>query len=189
MLAAELQPGMDKVERDWGDICRTIGARQGIPDGWLQAHIWRESGGNPRARNIEGTPGYPADDGIGLMQITSPALKGHLTDEELFQPITNITIGARYIADLGRRYGWDFPRVSAAYNAGSVRPSRANPWGMVMTAGHVQSEVAAYNYWLYSRMAQEQQAAADAYAKRFTLLDLRQDDPAITPDQPDTANS
>lgn len=176
--APMLEPGspqariVDAVEEQWGDLCRAIGGRNGIPDGWLQAMIYRESGGNQYARNQEGTPGYPADDGIGLMQITSPALKGHMADEELFKPVINIGIGARYAADLGHRYGWDFPRVAAAFNAGSVQPSSKNRWGMVQTTGHVDAEVLALNYWTYRKLDEERRAAALAVAKQFTTWEL-----------------
>ncbi len=91
------------VEYKWGDLCREIGAKHQLPDGWLQAMIWRESGGDEHARNREGTPEDPKDDGIGLMQITNRALKGTRTDVELFVPRTNIEIGAGFISWLASR--------------------------------------------------------------------------------------
>jgi soluble lytic murein transglycosylase-like protein len=146
---------LEAIEGKWGAICRAAAAKHGLPDGWLQAHIYRESGGNARAfrqeRDQNGVAimrqGRPLT-GIGLLQITSPELKSHWRDEQLYDPATNLDIGAAYMATLAKRYDFDFPKVAAAYNAGSVRVSSANPWGMVQTTGHVSSEVAALNTWL-----------------------------------------
>jgi len=165
MVPVEMQKGVDYVERTWGDLDRRIGAEFGLPDGWLQAHEWRESGGNAKARNPEGTPD-PGNDGLGLFQITYPGLKGRvqvvgedgkkhwvggLTDEQIEEPERNTRIAARYMAGLVKVYGEDFPKISAAFNAGSVHPplpGSDNPWNMHQTSGHVTSEVSAYNYWL-----------------------------------------
>lgn len=139
---------MERVEARWGDLCRRIGGRYGIPDGYLQAMIWRESGGNEHARNPETKPGTD-DDGVGLMQITAWSLKEGLSPEQLEDPEVNVDIGARYLALLIRRYGHDFPKLAAAYNAGSVRaPLKGyeNPWGLMSSAGHVTAEVCALNY-------------------------------------------
>lgn len=186
MLSEVLRSGLDKVEERWGDLCREIGGRHQLPDGWLQAMIWRESAGNPRAfrqeRNQDGTARYVAGrllTGVGLMQITSPALKKSRTDTELFDPALNIELGARYVAELASRPDCrgkdgvpDFARIAAAFNAGSVRDSSRNRWGMVQTTGHVDAEVAAYNYWLARRMQETQREAALAIAHQFGPLEL-----------------
>lgn len=187
MLSPELQGGLIKVEAQWGDLCREIGGRHQLPDGWLQAMIWRESGGNPRAfRQETDKEGNPLHDpsgravtGVGLLQITSPALKKNRTDAELFDPGINIELGAGYVSYLAGRPDTkgpdglpDFCRIAAAFNAGSVRASTMNEWGMVMTRGHVSAEVAAYNFWLTLKMSEEQKAAALAFAKNFSVLDL-----------------
>lgn len=185
-LSPELASGMDAVELRWGELCAELADEFGVPNGWPQAHVWRESNGNPFAfrqeRHKDGTPivthGRPLT-GVGLMQITDPGLKGSHTDKDLFDPRLNLTIGVKYLAFLRGKYGDDFPRVSAAYNAGSVQSSTANPWGMVMTTGHVSAEVAAYNHWLAANMASEQRAAALALTKQFTLFDLVPARPAV----------
>jgi len=181
---------IDAVEEKWGDLCREIGAKHLLPDGWLQAMIWRESGGNPRARNRE-KPEDPTDDGIGLMQITSKSLKGNRTEEELFDPRTNIEIGARYVSWLAALPGikGDFPKIAAAFNAGSVVPTHRNRWGMIMTEGHVDAEVQALNYWTTMKAAKVLMAAAEAAAKQFTTPELLGDDfdkPAGLDDEPPT---
>ncbi len=179
MLEAAQWKAVGEVERKWGDLCREIGGRHQLPDGWLQAMIWRESGGNPNARNPEGTAD-PANDGIGLLQITSKALKGGRTDVELFSPRTNIEIGARYISWLASLPGikGDFPRIAAAFNAGSVQPSKQNRWGMVSTGSHVDQEVRALNTWIYLKLEGEKFFAAQALAKQFSTTEL------LGPDRP-----
>jgi soluble lytic murein transglycosylase-like protein len=156
---------MDRVESTWGGMCRIYAEAYGLPDGWLQAMIFRESGGDPNARNPEGTKG-PEDDGIGLLQITHPSLKGRrrvtidghvkwvggLSDAELLVPATNIGIGAKYAREQMLRYGNDFPRVAAAFNAGSAHPAadpeHDNPWSLHSTGNHITIEVSALNYWI-----------------------------------------
>ena len=157
---------MDRVEETWGGMCRVYGEAYGLPDGWLQAMIFQESRGNPNARNSEGTPKDPKDDGIGLLQITHPSLKGRrrfefdgktrwvggLSDEDLFVPAKNLEIGAKYVLEQYKRYGNDFPRVAAAFNSGSARAPadgvHENPWWLHSTGNHVTMEVAALNYWI-----------------------------------------
>jgi soluble lytic murein transglycosylase-like protein len=150
---------MDKIEEQWGDRCRAHSVQRQIPDGWLQAMIYRESGGKERAFRQEPN-GWT---GIGLFQITHPSLKlrkydwkserwvGGLTDEQVFDPETNIGIAAKYITGFIVIYGNNFPRVAAAFNAGSAKATDANPWGLVQTAGHVSAEVAALNYYLSTK--------------------------------------
>jgi soluble lytic murein transglycosylase-like protein len=189
MLAEQLRSGMDRVEAQWGDLCREIGSRHQLPDGWLQAMIWRESGGNARAfRQEKDRFGVPIRDafgrlltGVGLMQITSPAIKKNRTDAELFNPPLNVELGATYVSYLASRPDVrgtdgkpDFARISAAFNAGSVRDSGQNRWGMVQTSGHVDAEVAAFNYWLSRRMSDAQREAALAIAVQFTPTDLQE---------------
>jgi len=157
--------GMDRVVSTWGQIAHAAAARWGLPATWLLSMIWRESGGNARAIRHEPN-GWT---GVGLMQITHPSLKGGLSDEAVFDPKTNVEIGARYIAkQLVTRYGQDFPKISAAFNAGSVRPSDKNEWHMVCTGNHVDAEVGAVNYQILATMA----VAANAMAVQFDLAGL-----------------
>ena len=147
---------LEQIEARWGDLCRRKGAKYGLPDGWIQAGIFQESGGNPHARNPETKIGQE-DDGVGLGQITSADLKRGYTDEQLQDPEINVDIMARYMAQLVQRYGRDFPAIAAAYNAGSVHaPYKGftNPWGMHCTPGHITAEVSALNYYLQRPLAE-----------------------------------
>jgi len=86
----------------------------------------------------------------GLMQITYPTAveMGYTgTPEGLLNPTTNITYGTKYLrnrqaADTRRT---DPIRTSVSYNAGSVRETNANEWGMVSTEGHVDRFIKYYN--------------------------------------------
>lgn len=118
---------------------------------WLFAMAKRESGFHERARNNEGTPENPRDDGIGLFQITSRQLKGNYTDEELFDPALNTRVAIAYILALVHLYGTDFPRISAAFNAGSPRPDPKSPWNLHATGNHIDEEVESLNHVLSRR--------------------------------------
>lgn len=147
-----------EIEAKWGGTCRTMGALWDVPDGWLQAMIYRESGGKVQARRAEQNGWI----GVGLLQITHPSLKGAKRlvvdgkvtwsrprpDGDIETPATNIYIGAKYLRELIDRYGKDFPAVSAAFNHGSVQASATSPWGMVAAPGHISEEVAALNTWV-----------------------------------------
>jgi hypothetical protein len=170
--------GMLSVIERWEPLATKVADTFGLPVGWILAMIWRESGGNPRAFRKEPN-GWT---GIGLLQLTHPGVKAGLTDAALYDPETNLLSGARHILRLVARYGWDFPMVSAAYNAGSVRASTENPWGMVQTGGHVSAEVSALNYYL---LRGERLAAERAAAVQFSTAELLGegfDRPAMAPD-------
>lgn len=145
------------VWEKWKDACTVWGQQHNnIDPAQVAAMIWRESAGNPRAFRREPN-GWT---GVGLLQITHPHLKGGKTDEELMVPAVNLEIGCRYIAALTRKYG-DFPRVSAAFNAGSPRGRAGDPWNLYCTGDHVDAEVRALNtIVLYDRKVQTDKAVA-----------------------------
>jgi hypothetical protein len=148
-LAGKWADSYDLVDDRWRSVATPVAVRWGIPVEWLLAMAWRESGGNPLATSQDG--------GVGLMQITSSALKAGHTAEELLDGRVSLEVAARFIAALVKRpdVGRDFPRVSAAYNAGSVRPSDANDWGMTCTGSHIESEVCALNRGILRRLSTE----------------------------------
>lgn len=203
MLDASAWSGVKAVEEKWGELCREIGGRHQLPDGWLQAMIWRESAGNARAFRVERDKAGNAVmvngralTGVGLMQITSPALKKNRTDTELFDPALNIELGARYISELASRPeckgsdgAADFARVTASFNAGSVRGTNLNRWGMVSTGNHIDQEVRALNTWTYLKLEGANFYASQALAKQFSAAELLGDSfdqPAGLDDDPPT---
>jgi Transglycosylase SLT domain len=177
---------MEKVIARWADALRVVAARHGMRYECPAAMIYQESGGNPRAFRQEPKRSDEAEGktGVGLLQITDPGLKrrklviveglkryvGGWSDEQLFEPELNLEVGVGHIGSLIKRYGYDFPKLSAAFNAGSVHaPYKGfeNPWGMHAWHGHIDSEVCAYNY-----AVQRGLDAALLPAPLFDLTDL-----------------
>ena len=97
----------------------------GIDYSLLKALIVTESGFNPNAVSPKGA--------VGLMQLIPPtaqrygvtAAKGGTIEEKLTDPKTNIKAGARYLADLMRKFPGRLELVLAAYNAGEGAVQRA----------------------------------------------------------------
>ena len=95
-------------------------SRAGLTPAMVLAVIEVESGGRIRARSSKNA--------LGLMQIlprTGRAL-AHETGvawrgpETLYDPVTNVRLGVRYLEQLVARFG-DVPTALAAYNAGPTR--------------------------------------------------------------------
>jgi soluble lytic murein transglycosylase len=94
--------------------------RAGFTPGMVLAVIEVESGGRIRARSHKNA--------LGLMQIlprTGHALAHEAGlpwrgPETLFDPVTNVRLGVRYLEQLVERFG-DVPTALAAYNAGPTR--------------------------------------------------------------------
>jgi hypothetical protein len=139
----------------YGDAVRSSALQHGVPDVLIYATICTESQGKPTA--IRREPGYPTDqDGDvgdnaapnrvspGLMQTLLSTARSVMGDQTigrdwLFEPANSIEAGTRYLVS-GRRSSktaYDPVLASAAYNAGSLRPSASNLWGSVHTTGHV----------------------------------------------------
>lgn len=102
-------------------------ARYGVPAWLLETIAKQESGMNPRAvgRNKNGT------EDIGLMQINSSwndelAAFG-IKREHLFDPCTNVQVGAWIMAHNIRQFGWSW-RAIGAYNARSERKRVEYAW-------------------------------------------------------------
>lgn len=97
----------------------------GIDYSLLKALIVTESGFNPSAVSPKGA--------VGLMQLIPPtaqrygvtAGKGVTIEEKLTDPKTNIKAGARYLADLIKRFPGRLELALAAYNAGEGAVQRA----------------------------------------------------------------
>lgn len=121
-------------------LCSSARAN-GVPVELLVATSATESGGNPAAVLQE--PGYVSDDqtpgriSAGLCQTllssASEVMRQPVTRVWLQVPGNSIEAGARCIARAKGRTGFDPPLVAACYNAGSLRPSKRNPWGLVCT--------------------------------------------------------
>ena len=86
----------------------------------------------------------------GLMQImytTAYSVGFRGEPEDLYDPTVNVDAGSAYIASAFqiKQHGWDPPKIACAYNAGSVRPTSKNLWGMHYHPGHLDRWIPAYN--------------------------------------------
>ncbi|MBD3304945.1 transglycosylase SLT domain-containing protein [candidate division KSB3 bacterium] len=143
--------------------------KHGVPVPVIIATISTESSGNAKAYRYEPlfyrryiknkpqwkeNPYYDAPRRIsasyGLMQIMYPTaynvgFRGE--PEGLYDPLINIQAGAAYIASAYqvKHHGWDPPKIACAYNAGSVRPTETNDWGMFHHPGHLDRWIPSYN--------------------------------------------
>jgi len=99
-----------------------------------------------------------SSDGLssGPMQVTGSTcaavdgsgISGDACKKKMFEdPDYSFFIGVKYMGSSYQRkqHGRDPPKISAAYNAGSIRSSTANRWHMVSTGNHVDRFVGAYN--------------------------------------------
>lgn len=87
-------------------------ARYGVPVELVRAVARAESAGSAHAISHTGA--------LGVMQLM-PGTAAELGVDDPFSPRANIDAGARYLARLWRRYGGNWVRVAAAYNAGPGR--------------------------------------------------------------------
>lgn len=99
----------------WDEVAQ----RHGVPADLLYAVAKVESGLNPKAVNRSHIQRTGSVD-IGLMQINSRHLpqlaKRGITESSLFEPCTNLDVGAALLADLFVRRGLSWDSVGA-YNA------------------------------------------------------------------------
>jgi soluble lytic murein transglycosylase-like protein len=70
-----------------------------------------ESGFDPHAVSVKGARGL-----LQLMPAT--AARFGVAEDSLFEPITNLGAGARYLGWLAERFAGELPLILAAYNAG-----------------------------------------------------------------------
>jgi soluble lytic murein transglycosylase-like protein len=91
-----------------------------VPAALILGHIAQES--NFKADAYRAEPSLN-DGSTGLMQLllqTAKSLDSGATQEKLYDPAYNITLGTAYIAKNMARYPGDIPSAIAAYNAGTA---------------------------------------------------------------------
>lgn len=114
-----------------------------VPLAWVLGMIWAESTGRPEV--------VSADNGVGLMGITSKGARGPYTTEQLKDASNNIERGVVTIASYARTArARDLPAVASRYNAGGLadgapHPAPGMPWGFRETPGHIERVVRAAN--------------------------------------------
>jgi soluble lytic murein transglycosylase-like protein len=112
------------------DIYDTIIAdnaeKYSVPFTWIKAIIGAESDFNPDAYRAEP---QIHDGSSGLMQILLKTARGlGFTGDAaaLFDPMVNISLGTKLLAQLRARYGDDFNAVYSAYNSGLATAYKTN---------------------------------------------------------------
>jgi soluble lytic murein transglycosylase-like protein len=111
--------------------------RAGLTAAMVLAVIEVESGGRSRARSNKNA--------LGLMQILprtgrALAFEAGLAwngPETLYDPVTNVRLGVRYLEQLVRRFG-DVPTALAAYNAGPTRVAGLLRAGQPIPRGYAE---------------------------------------------------
>lgn len=98
------------------DIVRNYAARHHVPPALINAVIEVESSFNPRAVSPRGA--------MGLMQLM-PDVAASLGVEDPFEPEENIRGGVAHLRRLLDKYGGDYARALAAYNAGEGAVDRS----------------------------------------------------------------
>jgi soluble lytic murein transglycosylase-like protein len=101
------------------DLIAQASAFYSVPVEWIQAVIETESSWNPNAYRYEAKI---KDASYGLMQVLGKTAVGlgfeGDVNNDLYDPATNIDLGAHDLAQLRKSYGDDFRRVYSAYNSG-----------------------------------------------------------------------
>jgi hypothetical protein len=125
---------MEQTWANWGNLILDAAGEHGVPPQWVLAVMCQETGlwsGNA----TEQASKVSYDGGVGLMQITDKSLGN---PQDMLDPATNVSVGARLLGKLSRTRNGQLPEVAANYNAGGVRcGASGNPWGMVMTGDYV----------------------------------------------------
>lgn len=97
---------------------QTAALKWDVPEVWIRAVIETESAWNPNAFRAEPQIN---DASRGLMQLLMRTARGlgfAGSENDLFDPDTNIDLGTKLLGDLRRKYGDDFRRIYSAYNSG-----------------------------------------------------------------------
>lgn len=120
----------------WPQAFRRATDDKGITQSYAMAIARQESAWNPKARSPVGA--------TGLMQVMPRTaqhmvqmfkIPGYVGPSQLLEPLTNITIGTRYLEYVYQQFGRNRILSTSAYNAG---PSRVNTW-LSNSAGRIDS--------------------------------------------------
>lgn len=156
-----------KIWEQYQPLILAASQKHGVPVPAIIATISTESSGNPEAYRYEpeyynryikdgpdwkNNPYYSFPKRIsasyGLMQIlytTANRVGFRGKPEDLYDPASNIDAGTTYIASQRNDHFWDPPKIACAYNAGSVRATPENAWGMFHHPGHLDRWIPSYN--------------------------------------------
>jgi len=142
VLAARA-PRLDALAREGvAQLLARAERRHGIAPLLLLAVIEQESRFDPRARGPRGS--------LGLMQVrpfvgraVAERAGWHFDETTLLDPVENVRIGTRYLAELHMRFG-NTALALAAYNAGPTRIRRFQARGLPCRTRYVRRVLARY---------------------------------------------
>lgn len=104
-------------------IVEAASRKYGVPVGYIRSVMSVESGGDPAAVSRKGAGGL-----MQLMPATYQELAGkHGLGADRFDPVNNIHAGTAYLRENYDRFGGDWNKTLAAYNAGPGRVERGGP--------------------------------------------------------------
>lgn len=159
------------------DIYQRHAFATNLPVWFLFAVSRQESAFNPRARSPAGARGLMQLMGATARATAASVRLSRPSAADLYDPNTNVTLGAHHLAELMARYGNHRALVAAAYNAGAGRVNRwlrerpdmpTDVWietiPFAETRGYVKS-VLAFSHVYASRLGR-QVAVLDAHERR-----------------------
>lgn len=97
-------------------LATLVANREGVPVDLFKGLIETESAWNPGARSKVGA--------VGLTQVMPSTARGLGWDgnSDLYDPMTNLTLGARYLKQMLAIFNGDWGKAAAAYNHGPGVP-------------------------------------------------------------------
>jgi soluble lytic murein transglycosylase-like protein len=115
---------LDSSQLDYTDAATYLPIIQkysylGVDPALVLGHIQQESSFNPRAYRAEPQINDGSTGLVQLLLVTANHYE-NVTQQQLYDPETNIRIAMKYMADNLNDYGGDIQDAIAAYNSGSV---------------------------------------------------------------------
>ncbi len=124
------------IPPEYVKICEEVGGAYNIQPEFLESFIEAESSGDPRAINGKCK---------GLMQIYEAVHRDRMRQmgiTDIYDPESNIRLGASIIVDLFEMYGDDTAKAVMQYNGSSDAKRRAADWDFTDYANKVLNRTA-----------------------------------------------
>jgi soluble lytic murein transglycosylase-like protein len=125
---------------NWSGLILDAAGTYGLPPAWILSIMTEETGLWSDDPQDQATKVSYAG-ARGLMQIMPATARLFGADPaDMFDPKSNIDVGAALLADLSERRHGQLPEMAAAYNSGSVCSPGKNRWNLAMAddyAGNV----------------------------------------------------